>query len=76
MLKAVSSGAICGTLGSTTALGLADPGLDAHLDDPAGFAAQYMAVLEAAVREAPDQYLWVHRRFKTRPPGEGSPYAR
>lgn len=55
---------------------IADPGLDAHLDDPAGFAAQYMAVLEAAVREAPDQYLWVHRRFKTRPPGEGSPYAR
>ena len=55
---------------------IADPGLDAHLDDPAGFAAQYMAVLEAAIREAPDQYLWVHRRFKTRPPGEGSPYAR
>jgi hypothetical protein len=28
LLKAASSGAICGTLGSTTALGLADPGLD------------------------------------------------
>lgn len=55
---------------------IADPGLDARLDDPAGFAAHYMAVLEAAVQEAPDQYLWVHRRFKTRPPGEASPYAR
>ncbi|WP_397573453.1 lipid A biosynthesis lauroyl acyltransferase [Silanimonas sp.] len=55
---------------------ISDPGLDDRLDDPAAFAAHYMAVLEAAVREAPDQYLWVHRRFKTRPPGEGSPYAR
>ena len=55
---------------------IADPGLDALLDDPLAFAARYMAVLEAAVREAPGQYLWVHRRFKTRPLGEASPYAR
>lgn len=33
-------------------------------------AARYMHELEAAVRECPDQYLWAHRRFKTRPPGE------
>jgi KDO2-lipid IV(A) lauroyltransferase len=26
--------------------------------------------LEAAVRRAPDQYLWTHRRWKTRPPKE------
>ena len=26
--------------------------------------------IEAAVREIPEQYFWVHRRFKTRPPGE------
>ena len=55
---------------------VSDPGLDARLDDPIAFATHYMAVLEAAVREAPAQYLWVHRRFKTRPPGEPSPYAR
>jgi KDO2-lipid IV(A) lauroyltransferase len=24
-------------------------------------------VIEQAVRVAPEQYLWVHRRFKTRP---------
>jgi KDO2-lipid IV(A) lauroyltransferase len=52
-----------------------DPGLDALLDDPPAFAARYMQRLEDAVREAPDQYLWVHRRFKTRPHGESSPYA-
>jgi len=28
------------------------------------------AVIEAQVRECPEQYLWVHRRFKDRPPGE------
>ncbi|HXH04231.1 MAG TPA: LpxL/LpxP family Kdo(2)-lipid IV(A) lauroyl/palmitoleoyl acyltransferase [Candidatus Competibacteraceae bacterium] len=28
------------------------------------------ALLEDAIRQAPEQYLWVHRRFKTRPPGE------
>lgn len=38
--------------------------------DPALDAARYMSELEAVVREDPAQYLWVHRRFKTRPPGE------
>lgn len=31
-------------------------------------------LLEAAVRAHPEQYLWVHRRFKTRPIGETSFY--
>lgn len=45
-----------------------DPGLDALLDAPEAFARRYMATLQQAVEAAPDQYLWVHRRFKTRPP--------
>ncbi|MBS7808175.1 lipid A biosynthesis acyltransferase [Variovorax sp. PCZ-1] len=30
--------------------------------------------LQELVTEAPDQYYWVHKRFKTRPPGEPSFY--
>lgn len=30
--------------------------------------------IEARVREMPEQYYWLHRRFKTRPPGEASFY--
>ncbi|MDX1697895.1 MAG: LpxL/LpxP family Kdo(2)-lipid IV(A) lauroyl/palmitoleoyl acyltransferase, partial [Thiohalobacterales bacterium] len=32
------------------------------------------AFLEARIREQPEQYLWAHRRFKTRPPGEPPVY--
>lgn len=28
------------------------------------------AIIEQQVRRSPDQYLWLHRRFKTRPEGE------
>ena len=34
----------------------------------------YMQALEAAVAQAPAQYLWAHRRFKTRPPGAAPLY--
>lgn len=33
-------------------------------------------LLEQLVLAMPAQYFWVHKRFKTRPPGEPSPYAR
>jgi KDO2-lipid IV(A) lauroyltransferase len=32
------------------------------------------AFIEERVREMPEQYFWAHKRFKTRPPGEPSPY--
>lgn len=42
--------------------------------DASADAARYMAALERVVRRHPEQYLWVHRRFKTRPPGEPDLY--
>jgi Kdo2-lipid IVA lauroyltransferase/acyltransferase len=30
--------------------------------------------IEEFILEQPDQYLWIHRRFKTRPEGEQKPY--
>ncbi len=37
--------------------------------DPVADTARVNACIERMVREAPSQYLWLHKRFKTRPPG-------
>lgn len=38
--------------------------------DPVADAARMNAWIESAIRSMPEQYYWVHRRFKTRPEGE------
>lgn len=43
-------------------------------EDPIKDARRINAVIEEAVRAAPDQYMWVHKRFRTRPAGEHSVY--
>ena len=38
--------------------------------DEVADATRVNAVIERAIRKHPEQYLWLHRRFKTRPEGE------
>lgn len=49
-----------------------------HLPDepPEEGARRMNAFIEDRVRESPSQYLWTHRRFKTRPEGAPSVYRR
>jgi KDO2-lipid IV(A) lauroyltransferase len=43
-------------------------------EDVRGLTQLYTAVVEKYVRRYPDQWLWIHRRWKTRPPGESEIY--
>jgi KDO2-lipid IV(A) lauroyltransferase len=45
-------------------------------DDTLEAARRMNAFIEERVREAPAEYFWTHKRFKTRPAGEVSPYTR
>ncbi len=42
--------------------------------DDAADARRMMAFIEERVLEMPEQYFWLHKRFKTRPPGEARFY--
>ena len=47
---------------------------DYPIDDEMAAAAYMNRVIEKEIMHAPDQYLWLHRRFKTRPAGAPSLY--
>jgi KDO2-lipid IV(A) lauroyltransferase len=47
-----------------------EPWTDWPTDDAEADAAAMNRFVEQQIRRCPAQYLWVHRRFKTRPPGE------
>jgi KDO2-lipid IV(A) lauroyltransferase len=51
-----------------------DPWTDFPTDDPVADAARMNEWIASEVRKNPTQYYWVHKRFKTRPPGEASLY--
>jgi len=44
-------------------------------DDPLEDTMKYIAVLEDQIRRCPDQYYWVHRKFKNRPADLPDAYA-
>ena len=44
--------------------------------DKVAVATQMNRAIERAVMMAPEQYMWLHRRFKTRPEGQPDRYAR
>jgi KDO2-lipid IV(A) lauroyltransferase len=46
------------------------PWADFPTDDAVADSARMNRWIESEIRKNPAQYLWVHRRFKTRPPGE------
>jgi Kdo2-lipid IVA lauroyltransferase/acyltransferase len=55
-------------------LRVAPPLEDFPSSDPVADSARVNAQIEAMVREAPAQYLWIHRRFKRQPGGRSAFY--
>jgi KDO2-lipid IV(A) lauroyltransferase len=53
---------------------MGEPWADYPSGDVEADVARMNAWIEATVRTMPEQYYWVHRRFKTRPEGERSFY--
>ncbi len=43
-------------------------------EDVRRLTASFMASIENVVRRYPEQWLWIHKRWKTRPPGEPELY--
>ena len=55
-------------------LEIGDPWPDFPSNDVEADTQRMNQMIEAQIRTMPEQYYWVHRRFKTRPEGEASLY--
>jgi len=53
---------------------ISPPWMDFPTADVAADTLRVNAYIESQVLTMPEQYFWLHKRFKTRPPGEPSPY--
>ncbi len=60
--------------GSGYTLWIEPPLADFPSGDELADASAINASIERFIRKQPDQYMWVHQRFKTRPPGEDKIY--
>ena len=60
--------------GAGYVLELGEPWMDYPTADVEADTLRMNAWLEGVIRSMPEQYYWVHRRFKTRPEGEPSLY--
>jgi len=66
--------AIARRVGNRCELEFYPPWEDFPSDDVVADTQRMNDFLEARVREQPDQYFWLHKRFKTRPEGEARYY--
>jgi KDO2-lipid IV(A) lauroyltransferase len=56
--------------GSQYVCRVGEPWADFPSGDESADALRMNRFIEAEVLKAPEQYYWLHKRFKTRPPGE------
>ena len=67
---------VCRRAGSHYEIRVYPPWENYPTDDVEADVRRMNAFIEDRIRETPEQYFWAHKRFKTRPPGESSPYRR
>jgi Kdo2-lipid IVA lauroyltransferase/acyltransferase len=53
---------------------IGDPWMNFPTEDTEADTKRMNAWIESVIRTMPEQYFWLHRRFKTRPEGETRPY--
>lgn len=61
-------------IGADYVLRLGEPLHDFPSADVLADTSRVNGAIESMVRQAPSQYLWIHRRFKRRPDGVATPY--
>ena len=61
-------------VGNHYVVSIGEPWADFPTNDVVADTRRMNAFLETEIMQSPEQYYWLHRRFKTRPPGEKGVY--